>query len=194
MLLLFFNSVDPGTPLYQEPKFIVFYTMLLNLFSMFCFKCKEDTPTVTMSRMGTMVKVRQNCRNCGDSSFVWQSQPLVFNGQGAGNMLLSFAVLVAGSTISRIRLVFQHMGLSVISARTFFRHQRHHIFPLVLTYWKSYKEKYLSQVNNVDDAVWSGDGRFDSMGHSAKYGVYTMFNCNLMKILHFEVVQVIILY
>ena len=119
MLLLIFNSVDPGTPLYQEPKFIVFYTMLLNLFSMFCFKCKEDDATVTMSRTGTMVKVLQDCRNCGDSSFVWQSQPLVFNGQGAGNMLLSFAILVAGSTISRMRLVFEHMGLSVISARTF---------------------------------------------------------------------------
>ena len=49
-------------------------------------------------------------------------------------------------------------------------------------------------MKNVDDAVWSGDGRFGSMGHSAKYGVYTMFNCNLMKSLHFEVVQVIILY
>ena len=160
------------------------------LFSMFCFSCKEDKPSVTMRKTGTMVTVKQNCRRCGDSSFCWQSQPLVFNGQAAGNMLLSFAVLMASSTIRKTHLVFHHMGLSVISVRTFYRHQRNHIFPLVLTYWKGYQEKYINQLKNVNDVVWSGDGRFDSMGHSAKYGVYTMFNCNLMKILHFEVVQV----
>ncbi len=164
--------------------------MLRNLFSMFCFKCKESQPTVTMSKIGTMVTVIQNCKQCGDSSFVWQSQPLIFNRQPAGNLLLSFAVLMAGSTISRTLLIFHHMGLSAISARTFFRHQRKWLFPAVLTYWRNYQEKFLNQLKGVDDAVWSRDGRFDSMGHSAKYGVYTLFNCNLMQILHFELVQV----
>ena len=35
-----------------------------------------------------------------------------------------------------------------------------------------------------------GDGRFDSMGHSAKYGTYTMFSFDLMKIVHFDILQV----
>ena len=42
----------------------------------------------------------------------------------------------------------------------------------------------------MKDVAWTGDGRFDSMGHSAKYGVYTMFCTTLMKIVHFELVQV----
>ena len=42
----------------------------------------------------------------------------------------------------------------------------------------------------MTDVVWSGDGRFDSMGHSAKYGVYTLLSSPLMKIVHFELVQV----
>ena len=40
------------------------------------------------------------------------------------------------------------------------------------------------------DVVWSGDGRFDSMGHSAKYGVYTMFCNTILKVVHFELLQV----
>ena len=42
----------------------------------------------------------------------------------------------------------------------------------------------------MKDVVWCGDGRFDSMGHSAKYGVYTMMSTSVMKIVHFELVQV----
>lgn len=36
-----------------EPKFLVFYSMLLSLFSMFCFKCKANLPSV-----------HQTCRQC----------------------------------------------------------------------------------------------------------------------------------
>ena len=42
----------------------------------------------------------------------------------------------------------------------------------------------------MKEVNWAGDARFDSMGHSAKYGAYTMLNTNIMKTVHFEVVQV----
>ena len=38
--------------------------------------------------------------------------------------------------------------------------------------------------------MWSGDGRFDSMGRNAKYGVYSMFCSTTMKIVHFKLLQV----
>ena len=38
--------------------------------------------------------------------------------------------------------------------------------------------------------VLAGDGRHDSMGHSAKYCAYTMFCCTIGKIIHFDLVQV----
>lgn len=37
--------------------------------------------------------------------------------------------------------------------------------------------------------VISGDGRHDSMGHSAKFGAYTIFCCTLPLIIHFALVQ-----
>ena len=38
--------------------------------------------------------------------------------------------------------------------------------------------------------VIAGDGRHDSMGHSAKFGAYTIFCCTVPMIIHFSLVQV----
>ena len=137
-----------------------------------------------------MVTIYQNCNSCGDQSFTWRSQPLVFGKYPAGNVLLSFAVLMAGASISKLLLVFQHLGLAAVTARTYFRHQNRFLLPLIVYYWESYRAALVDKVKQVKDAVWSGDGRFDSMGHCAKFGAYTMFCCTLMKVVHFELLQV----
>jgi len=143
-----------------------------------------------MATTGTMVTVTQSCKGC-ISGYVWQSQPMVLGKFPAGNILLSFAVLMAGASISKILLVFRHLGLCVYSARTFFRHQKSYLFPTILHHWDMYKENIIKSIKQIKDPIWCGDGRFDSMGHSAKYGVYTMLSTSILKIVHFEVVQVI---
>ena len=186
------SRVDPDSSdyMYNQPKFIVFYEMLLKIFLLFCFNCKADRPEVSMRQTGTMVTVKQSCTKC-IKGYVWNSQSFMPQGKyPAGNVLLSFAVLMAGASISKICLVFRHMGLCVYSPRTFFSHQRLFIFPTVIHHWESYRAALVSKLKNVKDVVWSGDGRFDSMGHSAKYGAYTMFCTTLMKVVHFELVQV----
>ncbi len=138
-----------------------------------------------------MVTVRQHCYSCGEDAYTWKSQPMMFNGRyPAGNVLLSFGVLMAGASISKILLVFKHMGLSAYNARTFFFHQKNFLFPAVCEYWERYQAALIRQVKNLKDVVWSGDGRFDSMGHSAKFGVYSMLCNTILKIVHFELVQV----
>lgn len=112
--------VEPGTSCYEEPKFIVFFTKLLGLFSLFCFKCKGNKPKVTMTQKGTMVIVKQHCFRCGEDSYIWKSQPILWGRYAAGNVLLSFSTLMAGASISKILLVFKHMGLAAYNARTFF--------------------------------------------------------------------------
>ena len=122
--------VGTGTPSYEEPKFIVFFSMFLSLFTMVCFKCKKSEPTATMKQRGPMVVVSQHCTTCGDNAFSWRSQPLIFGKYPAGNMLLSFGVLMAGASISKVLLVMRHMGLCGYSART---------FPVILNYWEQYR-------------------------------------------------------
>ena len=162
--------------------------MLVSLFSLFCFKCNARSPSVNVKVHGTMALVEQTCKSC--KGYTWRSQPLVLGKYPAGNTLLSFATLMSGSSISKVLLLFRHMGLKIYCARTFFYHQRKFMFPLILQYWEKSRAALIDQLKGINDSVWAGDGRFDSMGHRAKYGCYTMLNCNLTKLVHFELLQV----
>lgn len=188
----FFNSIDKTAAPQDEPKFIVFQSMLLSLFSLFCFKCKKENPPLEISQTGTLVKVTQHCNQC-KSPYTWSSQPLVLGQYPAGNILLSFATLASGASISKVLLLFRHMGLCCYKARTFFRHQKKFIFPSIIHHWERYRETLLHALRPTKNLIWSGDGRFDSMGHNAKYGIYSMFCSSNSKIVHFELLQVCML-
>lgn len=65
------------------------------------------------------------------------------------------------------------------------------LFPTVHVYWKKYQAKLLEKVKGISGGVVvAGDGRHDSMGHSAKFGAYTIFCCTVPMILHFALIQV----
>ena len=162
----------------------------MTLFSLFCFKCRNDKPSVSMKVYGTMVSVYQQCNHCGQT-FTWHSQPLVLGRFPAGNILLSFSTLLAGASISKILLIFRHMGLAVYSGRVFFKHQAKFLIPVILKHWETYRVSLIEKAKGLQNVSWCGDGRYDSMGHSAKYGVYSMFCCDLQKIIHFELLQVL---
>ena len=108
-----------------EPKFIVFLAQLLALFK-FCPNCKADNPLIEVYQNGTSVQVRSTCNNseCGRKNYTWNSQPPMTGTQiAAGNFQLSFAILVAGISASKVLRVFKHTGVACISLRTFFYHQ-----------------------------------------------------------------------
>lgn len=173
----------------EEPKFMVFFSMLIHLFTLFCFRCKLEKPTVTVKKNGTMATVTQSCALCGKDSFTWKSQPYIFGKYPAGNMIISFAILMSGVNISKVMLLFKHIGLSMFAARTFFYHQTTFLMPAILHHWETYRQGLINLLRGKDAAVWSGDGRYDSMGHSAKYGTYTMFCNTTRKLVHFELLQ-----
>ena len=175
----------------DEPKFVVFYSMLTSLFSMFCFNCKDPNPNVQVKRNGTMATIIQLCNHCGPSKqFQWRSQPLVFGRYPAGNVMMSFGILLSGININQAMLMFRQMGLAAIAVRTYFQHQKNFLFPSILSHWENYRDNLIQRLRNFKDATWSGDGRFDSMGHNAKYGAYSMFCNSFCKIVHFELLQV----
>ncbi|KAK3711271.1 hypothetical protein QZH41_020521, partial [Actinostola sp. cb2023] len=98
------------------------------------------------------------------------------------------AVVVVQS--SKVLQIFNNMGLSCFSLRAYFRHQREKLFPTIYIYWKSYQSKMIQKLKETGEAlVIAGDGRHDSMGHSAKYCAYTIFCCTIPLILHFSIVQ-----
>ncbi|XP_065055444.1 uncharacterized protein LOC135683958 [Rhopilema esculentum] len=155
----------------SEPKFIVFLSQLLLLFQI-CPVCKTNGPLVTTHQVGTMVEVKTTCSNiaCPASEGIWRSQHDISKIRTpAGNMLLSFAILVAGGSASKVFRVFRHMSLGCTSIRTFFKHQKEKIMPFILLLWKRHQSKLFGQLKeNEEELIIGGDGRHDSMGHSAK--------------------------
>jgi hypothetical protein len=82
---------------------------------------------VEVKEFGTMVQVETTCNNkrYPEQNIVWKRQPLMPGTlTSAGNLLLSFAILVADGSASKMIRNFEHMGLGCISLPTFFRHQR----------------------------------------------------------------------
>ena len=171
----------------KEPKGIVFISKLLLLFQ-FCHFCTAKNPDVVTQQTGTMTIIKSKCHNCS-RTYTWHSQPLLFRKFPAGNILLSYAILSAGASVKKVLLVFKHLGLMVYHEPAYYYHQKHLLFPAIYKYWQAYQKKLLDSLKDKD-VVLAGDGRHDSMGHSAKYGAYTIFCCTVGLIVHLVIIQV----
>lgn len=128
------------------------------------------------------------CKLCNET-MTWKSQHYLLGKFPAGNILLSFGILSAGASTTKVLRVFKHMGLLGYNEVTYYYHQRHLLFPSIVLYWRSYQKKFLNSLNGKE-VILAGDGRHDSMGHSAKYGTYTVFCCTIGLIIHIVLVQV----
>ena len=62
----------------------------------------------------------------------WQSQPLVKD-MGAGNLLLSAAILFCGLTFTRVANMAQLLNLAIFSESYFYRLQKEYLFPVIHT-------------------------------------------------------------
>ena len=171
--------------------FLVFYSSLLQLLGMFFFNCKAETPKVQVKRNRSMAIVQQICCKCLKDNFTWKSQPLILGKYPTGNIMTSFGILMSGINISQAMLMFMHMNLATITVWSYHLHQSTFLIPAILRHWEVYQSALIEDVKNSKESqTWSGDVRFDSMGQSAKYGVYTMWSNTTSKLVHFELLQV----
>ena len=88
-----------------------------------------------------------------------------------------------------VRMPFNSQVL-IVGKINFMFHLQEKLFPGVFIHWKKYQQGLINEVKSRGDLVIAGDGRHDSMGHSAKYCAYTVFCCTVPFIIHFALVQV----
>ena len=105
---------------------IILFTQLLALFQL-CRAWKSEDTLVNVYAHGTMAEVVTTCvnPNCG-KEMKWCSQPH-FPGTkiiAAGNLLLSFGIVAAGTSATKVLRTLQHMGMTCFSLKTFFKHQQ----------------------------------------------------------------------
>ena len=88
--------------------------------------CKCDKTLVEVNSIVTMAEVKTTCVNpeCGEQT-TWCSQPN-FPGTkiAAGNLLLNFRILVAGTSATKVFRVLKHIGMTCVSLTIFFKYQR----------------------------------------------------------------------
>ena len=79
----------------------------------------------------------------------------------------------------------------MISKTTLYKVQNKYVFPVIHNTWHNHQKQVLQiikeqkvQINVV------GDGRCDSLGHSAKYGTYSLLDESSGKVTDFSLVQV----
>ncbi|XP_071505513.1 uncharacterized protein [Diadema antillarum] len=179
---------DSSAPPHLEPKYIVFESKLFELLKS-CPSCGSKNVSVQKSVKGTFLKVRLECWSCNKMMRTWESQPFI-QSRPAGNVLLSAAILFAGGSSTETLQILNSIKVQTMGARTFYRHQDEFLHPIIERRWRLHQEALLSKLVEVGTPlILGGDGRADSPGHSAKYGLYSGLELTISQIVDIQLVQ-----
>ena len=114
----------------------------------------------------------------------WQSLPLI-RAMGAGNLLVTVAILFCGLTFTGISNLAKLLNLAMLSEGTFYRQQKEYLFPVIHTNYVLQQDAVLEFLRG-NDLKLSGDGRCDSPGYSAKYCTYSLMESATALILDYN--------
>ena len=174
----------------NEKKYLVFESCLLQLLKR-CCNCGREVELNTYVRgtlltvRGTLLTVKGTCTE--GHVLNWQSQPLVKD-VGAGNLLLSAAILFCGLTFTRVANMAQLLNLAIFSESYFYRLQKEYLFPVIHTNYLMQQDAVLEFLRGQHLHL-SGDGRCDSPGYSARYCSYSLMDSASDLILDYKLIQ-----
>jgi len=113
----------------------------------------------------------------------------MIKGMAAGNLLMSSSILLRGTTYTTRATLAEILRLYFFSEKTFCNIQDSYLFPVINEVWEGEQNSVFNELKDTE--LWlSGDGRYDSPGHNAKYGTYTMIDQSSDKIVDFQIVHV----
>ena len=73
----------------------------------------------------------------------------------------------------------------------YFNHQRCYLQPCISSVWKQHQEEILDQLKHEKRGlVLGGDGRADTPGHCAKFGLYTLMELEKQIVLDVQLIHV----
>ncbi|XP_067949443.1 uncharacterized protein [Watersipora subatra] len=138
-----------------------------------CTDCRwPSLGSLIFVRMGSNLTINAQCKDC-DKVNTWSTQPS-FGRKYAGNVLLLSSIVLSGQTYTQFAKLANSLNLMITLKTLFYRYQKSYVVPAVNEMYLGAIEKAQSIVASQDEEIClSGDGRFDSPGHSARYCTYT---------------------
>ena len=170
----------------REPKVLCSLDLIIELFK----KCQHpgcaNAATIKHHLVGPTLIVNWYC--CSGHKGKFASSKLV-NEIYANNLQVAASVLLSGNNFAKTERMASFLGLSFISASTFYRMQRLYLIPCINEWWSWQREQLIQGfLENGDNAmIVCGDGQCDSPGHTAKNLCYFVMELVSGYILEVEV-------
>lgn len=127
--------------------------------------------------------------------YVWSSQPKWKGTKGVGNLLLTAAIELSGSSFHKVRRFANLLNLKFIGKSTYYEHRGNYIFPEINRAWLKNQEEQVAEIlqsgRSLELAV---DGQCDSPGHNATYSTVSAMDTLTNKILNFKIVHVKVIF
>ncbi|KAH7986783.1 hypothetical protein HPB49_025756 [Dermacentor silvarum] len=166
-------------------KFIVYEECLLQVFQA-CKTCGLPAEP-SLQVKGSLVTASVICQEKHVN--IWHSQPKK-GLRALDDITLAAAILFTGCSTAQSLRFLKNAGVACFSERTYHRLQSTLLLPAVNEVWQDEKRRLTQTVVSCGGAAKvAGDSRAYSPGYSAKYGVYSMLEINLNRIIHIELVQ-----
>ncbi len=156
----------------RTKKYIVFDEELNELFK-FCPQCGLCVTKLVKKIHGSSLSIEYTCLRAHCNT--WTSQPKVRGKMSAGNLLMSSAIVLSGSSYTKVASLFEILNIPFPSNTTFNVIQAAYIQPVINDYWSMHQSTVLSVLSEGPLRL-CGDGRSDSPGFSAKYGSYVLMD------------------
>ncbi|XP_070390072.1 uncharacterized protein [Dermacentor albipictus] len=173
-----------GEPLAAR-KFIVYEECLLQVFQT-CKTCGFPAEP-SLQVKGSLVTASVICQEKHVN--IWHSQPKKGK-RAVGDITLAAAIFFTGCSVAQSLRFLKNAGVACFSERSYHRLQSKLLLPAVNEVWQDEKRRLVQTVVSCGGgAKVAGDSRADSPGYSAKYGVYSVLETNLNRIIDIELVQ-----
>ena len=172
----------------NDTKFVVYESMLDQLVSFIrCKRCALPAGDIEKTKLGTCIGFKIFCEE-NHLIVDWRSQPLIGK-MPAFNMLLPASIFFSGSIFETFRKASEFSGLNFVNKETFYRVQRVLVIPAINQVFKETIQEARSEIKDKNSLSIMGDGRFDSLGKSAKYCTYTCQTPDTKKIIAVSTLQ-----